>query len=58
MGSIEEHLQDGGSKGDFSTSWSPSSDRYLTYSELELIAESVYVQMAALEDLLQQSNTP
>ena len=55
MDVIEEHTLTGGDKEDPSASWSPASDRYLTYSELELIAESVYVQMIALEDLIQSS---
>ncbi len=56
MDTIEEHTSAGGDKEDPSTSWDPTSNRYLTYSELERIAEGVYVQMIALEDVIRSSN--
>ena len=51
---VEDHVQNGGSKEDSSLSWS-SSNRYLTYAELEFIAETIYIQMLALEDMIQLS---
>lgn len=55
MDTIEGHINKGGSKKDPSMNWNIELNRYLTYSELELIAESIYVQMVALEDLIRSS---
>ena len=54
---IEEHTRTGGSKRDLSPSWHQGLNRYLTYFELERIAEVIYVQKAGWEDMLQSSNS-
>ena len=53
---IEQHIQEGGRKEDHSISWNSTSNKYFTYSELESIAESIYVKMTALENLIQEVN--
>lgn len=52
---IEDHIDEGGRKEDPSISWNSELNRYLTYSELEFIAESISEQMVALEDIIQSS---
>ena len=53
---IEKHIQEGGRKEDASMSWNSELNRYLSYSELESIAENVYIKMTALENLIQEVN--
>ncbi|MDE0151655.1 MAG: hypothetical protein OXK80_04050 [Bdellovibrionales bacterium] len=52
---VEEHVRKGGNKKDPSQSWNEGLNRYLTYSELESIAEVMYVQKTGWEDILQTS---
>ena len=54
---IETHTEEGGRKKDPSMSWSSELNRYLSYSELESIAENVYIKITALENLIQEVNT-
>lgn len=54
---VEEHTRQGGNKRDPSLSWNEGLNKYLTYSELEQIAEAIYVQKIGWEDMLQTSKT-
>jgi len=49
---IEAHIRKGGSKENPPLSWNQGLSRYLSYSELEIIAEVIYVQKTGWEDIL------